>query len=458
MKKFNLTLLITLIGVASIFAQAPQSFKYQAVVRDNTGNIITNQPVSIRTGIIQDSIFGAFVYSETHGITTNQFGMIVLEIGSGTIETGVFDSINWGTTSHFLKLELDETGGTNYQFMGISELLSVPYSINSASVTLTSPGGEDYEVTVDDNGNLAASCIPVPSIADAGPDQLNIVFPVTLAANNPVNGTGTWTIINGTGGNIADPNNPASEFTGIPGNMYALRWTITTRTNCYTEDDVYISTVNCPPIVIDIDGNPYNTVLIGTQCWMKENLKTTTCQNGIPIPNVTNDDDWINLTTGGYAWYDHDISWKGPYGALYNWHATVDANGLCPTGWHVPTNDEWTALTDFIGGLTYPHGNELKSCRHSPWGGGCGTTEHPRWTEYSTQYYGTDDYGFSGLPGGWRLYAGEFNNIGNRGLWWSSTESSSTDAWPRRLHYDDGLVWEYDTLKQYGISVRCLRD
>ncbi|NQU86204.1 MAG: fibrobacter succinogenes major paralogous domain-containing protein [Mariniphaga sp.] len=211
--------------------------------------------------------------------------------------------------------------------------------------------------------------------------------------------------------------------------------------------------------VTDIDGNTYNTVQIGTQCWMNENLKTTTYNNGTPIPNVTSNSAWSNLTTGAYVWYNNDITWKDLYGGLYNWYATVDPNGLCPSGWHVPTNDEWTALTDYIGGTGSPHGNELKSCRqvNSPLGGGCNTTEHPRWSENNT-HYGTDDYGFSGLPGGFRLNDGAFYNIGYYGDWWSSTESSSYNAWGRNLLYNYGSVGVNYYNKPSGFSVRCLRD
>ncbi|MCD4731156.1 MAG: fibrobacter succinogenes major paralogous domain-containing protein, partial [Bacteroidales bacterium] len=167
---------------------------------------------------------------------------------------------------------------------------------------------------------------------------------------------------------------------------------------------------------------------------------------------------WSNLTTGAYVWYDNNISWKNLYGGLYNWYATVDANGLCPTGWDVPTNDEWTALTDFIGGTYPPHGNELKSCRqvNSPQGGGCNTSEHPRWNESSEN--GTDDYGFSGLPGGGRGGNGPFASIGYYGLWWSSTELLSNDAWYRHLNYNYGGVYVNHSTRQDGFSVRCLRD
>ena len=217
----------------------------------------------------------------------------------------------------------------------------------------------------------------------------------------------------------------------------------------------------CPgtPFVTDIEGNVYNTVQIGNQCWMKENLKTTTYQNGTAIPYVTDASAWSNLTTGAYVWYDNDNSWKDKYGALYNWFTTVDPNGLCPTGWHVPTNDEWTDLTDYLGGTDSPHGNELKSCRqvNSPLGGGCNTNEHPRWHEYNDEW-GTDDYGFSGFPGGHRYSTGNYEGIGYIGYWWSSTEVSSANGWGRFLNYFLGSVGENDSPMQAGFAVRCLRD
>lgn len=218
----------------------------------------------------------------------------------------------------------------------------------------------------------------------------------------------------------------------------------------------------CPGMstVTDNDGNIYNTVQIGDQCWMKENLKATTYQNGISIPNVTNGGDWSNLTTGAYVWYDNDISWKDLYGALYNWYTVIDTNGLCPTGWHIPEHDEWTELTDFIGGTGSPHGNELKSCRqvNSPLGGYCNTSNHPRWHQDDTQY-GTDDYGFSGLPGGYRYFTGVFyDNLGLASYWWYSTESSSSNAWFLYLYFSYDNIYVTNDNKKIGYSVRCLRD
>ncbi|MEZ5198317.1 MAG: FISUMP domain-containing protein [Bacteroidales bacterium] len=401
-------------------------------------------------------------FSEIHSVTTTQYGMVILDIGRGNVEAGIFEDIKWGETAHFLKLELDETGGSNYKFLGTSELLSVPYSLNSGSVTLTSPNGTNYEVPVDNNGNLVAVCFPDPSIADAGPDQLNILFPdtlITLAANNPVIGFGIWTIISGTGGIIINPDDPESEFTGLPGNTYTLRWTISNACG-FTEDDMNIS-FNCPPVVTDIEGNTYNTVTIGNQCWMAENLKTTKYNNGDNIAYPGNNNTaWASNTIGAYAWYDNDISWKDLYGALYNWYAVVNIKGLCPTGWHVPSTNELDILTGFIGGTAQPHGNELKSCRqvNSPLGGDCNTIEHPRWDE-NPSYYGTDDYGFAGLPGGGRHFDGaSFIEIGKISGWWDSTEFDIQKGNGFRINHDSGEIVKFSDDKNFGIGVRCLRD
>lgn len=211
--------------------------------------------------------------------------------------------------------------------------------------------------------------------------------------------------------------------------------------------------------VKDIDGNTYHTVEIGNQIWLKENLKTTTYNNGNPIPNVTDNNSWSNMKTGAYVWYENDIIWKDLYGALYNWYTIVDTNGLCPIGWHVPTDEEWTELTENIGGADSPHGNELKSCWQvkSPLGGNCSTTVHPRWDEDSVEF-GTDDYGFSGLPGGARYVSGLFYLLGNYGHWWTSTECTSSFAWTRGLADHKSNVIVITNFREEGFSVRCIKD
>jgi uncharacterized protein (TIGR02145 family) len=219
----------------------------------------------------------------------------------------------------------------------------------------------------------------------------------------------------------------------------------------------------CPgmPTITDIDGNVYRTVLLGSQCWMASNLKTTTYSDNTPIPNVTSNDSWDNLAYGAYVWYNNDAGWKDLYGALYNWYAVDFYNGLCPGGWHVPTNEEWNILTDYIGGTEPPHGDELKSCRQvaSPLPGECNTSDHPRWRHYNRLIYGTDDHGFSGLPAGYRYSYGPFAYLGRYTFFWASTETSANTAWYCGLYYDSSQIIQGGTFsKQNGFSVRCVRD
>jgi uncharacterized protein (TIGR02145 family) len=197
----------------------------------------------------------------------------------------------------------------------------------------------------------------------------------------------------------------------------------------------------CPDIVTDIDGNVYQVVQINDQCWTKENLRTTRYNNGSVIPNVTSDDAWINLSSPAWCNYNNSPANDAVYGKLYNWY-TVAAGNLCPTGWHVPTDAEWTTLTSFLGGEIVA-GGKMKS-----------TTG---WNAPNTA--ATNESGFSGLPGGYRTIGyGHFASVGGTGSWWSSTESSTTGAWVRYLSYDDGNAIRLGSTKRYGFSVRCLRD
>lgn len=196
--------------------------------------------------------------------------------------------------------------------------------------------------------------------------------------------------------------------------------------------------------VTDIDGNVYQTVIIGTQEWMAENLKVTHYRNGDAIPNVTENSQWASHTTGAYCWYDNDISWKDDYGALYNWYTVLDNRNLCPAGWHAPTEAEWIILTNYLGGEEFA-GGKMKSTQTAP-------DAHPRWELPNTG--ATNESSFSGLPGGYRDYSGQFGDLG-----WSGYFSGSYDAWLRVPYYYSSSVYRTNYgHEQNGYSLRCLRD
>ncbi len=183
------------------------------------------------------------------------------------------------------------------------------------------------------------------------------------------------------------------------------------------------------------------TVTIGSQVWTSKNLDVSTYRNGDAIPQVQDENAWANLTTGAWCYYGNDASNGTKYGKLYNWYAVNDPRGLAPNGYHIPTDAEWTKLSDYLGGESQA-GIKMKST--SGW---------------KNNGNGTNISGFSGLPGGGRSNYGTFYYIGDYGYWWSSTESGTGDAWNRDLNYDDGSVSRSNFFnKTNGFSVRCLRD
>jgi uncharacterized protein (TIGR02145 family) len=204
----------------------------------------------------------------------------------------------------------------------------------------------------------------------------------------------------------------------------------------------------CPATVTDVDGNVYNTVQIGGQCWMAENLATETYNDGSAIPTGLSDSAWVSATSGAFAVYVDNPANKGTYGLLYNWYAVADPRSICPAGWHVPTDGEWTELTDHLGGAGVA-GGQMKTT---------GTVlSSGLWGPPNTG--ATNSSGFSGLPGGFRDgYSGSYGYLGIHGVWWSSTEHATYYAWYRRLTSDYPDVNSPTNVKAYGFSVRCVRD
>lgn len=207
------------------------------------------------------------------------------------------------------------------------------------------------------------------------------------------------------------------------------------------EDNIekYNYQINYGGGVIDLNGNQYKSVIIGNQEWMAENLRSSKYNNGKDIDNVIDPDQWINLNYGAWCYYDNDSQNNKIYGKLYNWFA-INSGMLCPTGWHVPSDSEWTLLLDYLknNGYLKAEGVALKS--------------KSDWTD------GKDYLGWKGLPGGTITSKGEFTNISYYGYWWTSSSDSEEVAWSREL-YD--LYYGLDKAGYYkssGKSVRCIKD
>jgi uncharacterized protein (TIGR02145 family) len=202
-----------------------------------------------------------------------------------------------------------------------------------------------------------------------------------------------------------------------------------------------------PPTCVDpviFDGYSYATVEIGTQCWFSENLRSDHYRNDDAIPGDLDNATWGSTTYGGQAYYNNDAGNLSEYGRLYNWYAVDDARGLCPSGWHVPSDDEYTTLTNFLGGTSVA-GGKMKETGTEHWG--------------SPNTGATNSSGFTGLGAGWRNSSGNFYGLLSDGTFWSSSPNSSGLTWVRRLESETAAVHgHYDTQVKSGYAVRCARD
>ncbi len=210
--------------------------------------------------------------------------------------------------------------------------------------------------------------------------------------------------------------------------------------------------------VTDYNTNTYSTIIIDNQEWMAENLKTTHYADGTPIPHVTGNLNWAALpdndadTARAYCWYNDNIEYKDQYGALYTYAAATNGDnsgnnvqGVCPTGWRLPNDADWNELVDAVGGVDSA-GVILKAT--SGWYDWEGNPSN-----------GTDDIGFSALPGGTRFYFdGSFFLASVNGNWWSATEGSDTHAGSRSMNHSKADVHSGSNSKSIGFSVRCVRD
>lgn len=598
-----------------VFAQSPHTFSYQSVVHTSAGKVLQNQAVGMRISILQGSIDGTVVYTETHTPSTNANGLVSIEVGNGTVSAGDFATIDWPNGPYFIKAETDLTGTTNYSHTDVVQLLSVPYALyagQSGSSSLGPQGeqgpqgpqgekGEDGEqglpgqrgekgetgdkgakgddtehyipmltvaeiealpptagqfvYNVDEHSYqfhtgtqwmmLPSTCWP-PAVADAGADQtflegtthstaltanilkygegqwtitsgeggsfeddtdprtiftgqlcqtysltwtvttdcgvstdnVQIVFThtpteayagenieihdgstsTTLSANTPEQGQGQWTIISGEGGSFDDDTDPTTTFTGQLQQTYRLKWTITTACGVSSDEiSVQFVATDAPgqPIT-DVEGNTYRTVWINGMLWMAENLKTTKYNDGEEIPNVTEDDDWKDLTTPAYCWFDNDAEANADeYGALYNWYA-VNTEKLCPTGWRVPTDAEWSAMEIYVDPTIF---NDPFSNAPRGTDGGKKLKATYSWQEHASNM-GTDDYGFSVVGAGYRFERiGNFQSQGRVAFFWSATvRPQMTETWGRYFAHSSAVISRTSYKWPSGFSVRCIKD
>ena len=325
-------------------------------------------------------------------------------------------------------------------------VLSLPLNtIDSITYTITNPGSLAILTTLPIGNITDIAATTGGNITNDGGTlitQRGVVWSTTpsptTANNSTTNGSGTGSF--------------TSNLTSLTASTtyYVRAYATNSAGTAYGNEVSFTTTaggggiVTNPGAGVNFNGYTYTSIVLGNgQEWMAENLRTTTYANGDPIPNVTDDTQWLNLTTGAWVHYNNDSQYENPYGKLYNWYTVADTRNVCPTGWHVPSDAEWTVLTDYLGGESVA-GGKMKS------------TGTQYWQSPNTD--ATNESGFSGLPGGNRNYGATFDTIGTRGFWWSSTEDGAYVAWYRYLDYGLGTAGRFNYSDGLGFSVRCLRD
>jgi uncharacterized protein (TIGR02145 family) len=471
MKKIFILSLITIVFIGNVISQAPNLMSYQAVIWDASGNVVSEKMVSIKISILQGSVTGTSVYSETHRLQTNINGLVSLMIGGGTNLSGKISGINWVGGSYFLKTETDPTGGNSYTIIGTTQLVSVPYSMFSGladNISTKNTGLPGQTLTIDKDGKLIWVGTNIPTVVTGG---VTSITQTDSKVSGIVTSDGGSTIT--TRGFVWSTNpNPtitlstktsdgtgvgtySSSITGLnPNTKYYIRAYASNSAGTGYGDVVEFITISltgigspCPgiPTVKDIDGNIYNTVQIGSQCWLKENLRVTKFNDGTEIKLDTTggvtggvNSTWGNTEKGKRSIYGNDIKNLDKYGFLYNWIAVI--KGICPSGWDVPGVGDFYNLRNFLGNSV---GGKLKSI-----------------TGWESPNYGaTNESGFTALPGGSRDQNGPFGGINTSALFWTSDESNS----PRYVNFAEiyntsremalgGLV-----LVPTGFSVRCIK-
>jgi len=441
-----LFLALALLVSSSLVAQSPQGIPYQAVMRNADGSVMASSEAVFTFMIHDGTANGTVVYQESHSLTSNAQGLVSCVLGNGTASQGNFATINWGSGAKFLHVMMGTTD------LGTQQMLSVPYALCTENVGVrVSATGDSLTVggksviipgisaanfppaVLGCTDNAACNYNSAASQNDSSCLYLNATCDDGNAntTNDVINGScvcaGTQTSGSGTGAQL------------LPGNA-----------TCSAQN---ISVTGCGgQTTLTYDGRTYDLVEIGGQCWFADNLATDQYRNGDPIPTGLSNTTWQNTTAGAYAIYNNDLANDATYGKLYNWYTTVDSRGLCPTGWHVPTDCEWMYLESSLGMSVTDQ--ETAGWRGTNEGGALKATTN--WNAPNTG--ATNSSGFAAFPGGYRNDDGTYFSIGDYGYWWSSTESGSTSAWLRELDYFDSDVYRDNASKQSGFSVRCVRD
>ncbi|MCF8370098.1 MAG: hypothetical protein K9H64_00660 [Bacteroidales bacterium] len=432
-------------------------------------NFSTNDALNsygVEIGIISKDLgYNTFTQTNTK-IVTNQSQTLILLSGWNLISTYIdpiypaVDSVFQPILSNLLIMK-DYLGQPYWPQFNVNLIgnltIGQGYQVKMASVdTLTITGDlvvpENNPVLLQINWNIIGYLRTDP----APPDTMLYSIQSNLS------------ILKDNFGNVYWPQFGVNLITEMqPGQGYQLKL-FGPDTLLYPPNDVpYVFA--CGDVICDFDGNSYNTVLIGNQCWMKQNMRASHYDDGTALSYVATNADWVtlNYSSKAFCYYNNDSANGDYYGALYTWAAAMKGSaasntvpsgvqGICPTGWHVPSDEEWRILEGEVDSqYSYPDpiwGNVGFR------GSNAGNNLKATFGWYNNGN-GSDLYGFTALPSGHRYNTGDFQLVLNQSAWWSShCNSGSTNAWSRELLYNYNNIDRANWNKRYGMAVRCLKD
>ena len=455
-----------------VFAQAPEKFTYQAVVRNANNTLVASSQVGVRVSILQGSANGSAVYVETQTATTNANGLMTLSIGGGSVQQGTFASIDWANGPFFLKTETDPNGGSNHTVTSTQQLLSVPYALYAKTAENGFSG--DYNDLTNTPQNVSTFTNDAGYITSAQvPAQVNADWNATTGAaeilNKPEIPTVPTTVSTFTNdaGYLTD-----ADIADLLATVNALLEQVDSLNRVVKNaggQPVVMPNKPCPsmPTMMDYDSNVYHTVQIGWQCWMQENLRTTHYANGTLL-NLYNNDLSVPYRYPAFSTLDSVPT----YGYLYNWLATVQqvnswdtvtgrVQGICPNGWHVPSLEDWVDMVEYVRSQEdfWCDGDSNKITK---------SLAYPQ----GWYAYGSDECipsvnpslnnttGFSARAAG--RYGGGNGTMDayHQAGFWTSAPKSSTSIWAyyKEIVWDETYVNGGESFKTTALSVRCLRD
>jgi uncharacterized protein (TIGR02145 family) len=386
-------------------------------VATTVGNTIATLNGTVNAKDLSATVSFQYGLTTSYGTTVNATPGTV-NGSSATAVSYSLTGLNPGTTYHFRVVATSSGGtanGSDQTFTTTEPPVAVTGSASSIAATTVTIGG-----TVNAKELTTAVSFEYGTTTSYGQ--------TAAAAESPVSGSANTSV--------------SAAITSLTAaTTYHFRVKATSATGTAYGDDVTFTTTDVPLTVTDIDGNVYNTVQIGTQLWMKENLKVTHYSNGDPVPNMTTA-TWNTTTNGAYSIYSNTAANKDIYGALYNLFTAIDVRNICPAGWYAPSDNDLSQLSTYLGGSTVA-GGKMKE------------TGTSHWTSPNTG--ATNESGFTALPNGHKDNASNFANLGSWGSWWSTTLKDADNYWSYNIGSASASLNRSYNQKNTGLGIRCIK-